>query len=268
MPLAGDYDPAHAINANTVFLLSSHPSGSALLGKDLVSETSLTLIGSSVLTAVWNEGGQDWRSLESVSTTAGGAYMATNATIRGISNAFSIFGIGDWDSFAGFANLIACPYNADWTTPFQMLGLARGGTGGNSTAHGYYVIAGPSRQIIDGATNSWPTTTGVHSFAATRSGATARLYYDGSQVGSDLSINSGDLITWPTDREFVIGNRHPLDQGEGIDGRFRRVQVWSRQLSGTEIGDLHATPKLGLYLTDTSLIVPPRSPSMMSMLMR
>ena len=82
---------AHAINTNLAFFVGSHPTGSALLGKELISNTSFSFVGSAAFTGD-HPAIAGWKCLKTFSATADAAYLGTTpAGLTGLSTVYTMW---------------------------------------------------------------------------------------------------------------------------------------------------------------------------------
>lgn len=66
----------------------------------------------------------------------------------------------------------------------------------------------------------------------------AKLYLNGSQVGSSLDISSGSGVNIDNTTEFCIGSIGRWISGYYFDGRIDEVAIWTKVLSTSEITTL------------------------------
>jgi lysophospholipase L1-like esterase len=242
----GAPDLEHAINTNLVFFVGSHPEGSDLLGKELISDASISLVGSADFAGV-HPTLSGWKCLEVTSRDTDGANLATvPAGLTGLSNTWTLWVDLDIEGTlgAGHSNaLLSAPVNAGWTSTYAKLMWARQNSVGKQLSFMRNVAV--ANASAGSAAASFPTS-GRHRLAVTRSGTTYKFYVDGAQVGTDETGASTSIDWSGTDRGLAIMCRHGAAPGEGLPGRLLGFRAWSRVLTGTEIGDLNTDPTLGI----------------------
>ena len=228
------------INTGLVFCLGSHPTGSALLGTDLVSGNPGTLLTSGSLAGV-NTSHGTWRCLESTSLTNGGAHFPNTSQLRSITTQRTFAFHGSIDAFGSWAALISVPYAAGtWVQPWMAHSFRRQSTtGANLNTH--VATGGTGYASVNSAGGF---STGEHWFAVTVDGAAgvARFYVDGVQVGGDVGVSTA-TVSWGANQPVVIFNRSNSSPEEGTDGRCYTAAIWNRVLSQTELASLVIAPQ-------------------------
>jgi lysophospholipase L1-like esterase len=242
---AGAPDLAHAINTNLAFFVGSHPESSALLGKELISDTAFSLVGSAAFTGDHPDL-SGYKCLKTISRDADGANLAaTPAGLTGLSTVYTMWADLQIEGTlgAGHSNaIISAPVNATWTSTFAKFLWARNAT----SAKQFIFMRNVTRDNASAASGaaSFPTS-GRYRIAVVRNGTTYKFYVNGSQVGSD-ETGASTAIDWTgTDRGISLLCRQASNPGEGLPSRLYGLRVWSRALSGTEISDLNSNPQLG-----------------------
>ena len=228
------------INAGLVFCLGSHPTGSALLGKDLVSGNAGTLLASGNLAGT-NASHGTWRCLDSTSLTNGGAHFPSTSQLRSITTQRTFAFHGTIDAFGTWSALISIPYAAGtWVQPWMSHAFRRqSSTGANLNVN---VATGGTGYAS--VSSSGGFTTGERWFAVAIDGAegVARFYVDGFQVGGDVGISTAP-VDWGANQPVVIFNRSNSSLGEGTDGRCYTAAIWNRVLSQNELAQLVISPQ-------------------------
>jgi lysophospholipase L1-like esterase len=242
---AGAPDLGHAINTNLAFFVGSHPAGSSLLGKELISNATFSLVGSAAFTGD-HPSLSGYKCLRNVSKTADAAYLtAAPAGLTGISTVYTMWADIQIDTAlvdGEAAAVLSAPVNAGWTSTYSKMMWAK-----SNTTHKQFTFmrnVGVNNASAASGAASFPTT-GRYRVAVVRNGTAYKFYLNGAQAGSD-ETGASTAIDWSgTDRGITLLNRHFGAPGEGMIARLLGLRVWSRALSGTEIGDLNTDPTLG-----------------------
>ena len=240
--LDGDLLPASVapINAGLVFCMGSHPNGSSLLGRDLVSRNPGTLLASGNLTTT-NASHGTWRCLESTSLANGGISLPSTAQLRSITTQRTLAFHGAIDAFGTWSALISIPYAAGtWAQPWMAHALRRqSSTGANLNTHA--ATGGTNYASVNSAGGF---ATGEHWFVVVIDGAAgiAQFYVDGGQIGDDLGIPTAP-VDWGGNQPVTIFNRSSTSNGEGTHGRCYTAAIWNRALSAAEVASLAASPR-------------------------
>ena len=228
------------INTGLVFCVGSHPTGSALLGKDLVSGNPAALLTSGNLGGV-NASHGTWLCLRSTSTTNGGAAWPNTTMLRSITNQRTLAIHCNVAAYGAYSALLGIAYRAGatWTTPFFAQCLQKHGSGAN--LHSIFATAGAVQQQ---ALSSGGVTLNEHWFIVTLDGVAgeARFYVDGAIRGAAIGINSS-AIEWNTNQPVVIFNRSSTSPGEGVSGLCYTAAIWNRVLSAAEVASLVGAPR-------------------------
>jgi len=214
-----------ALNTNLVaYWKLDESSGNAT---DVIASSVLTNNGTITYSAGKINNGSDFGSSNSSKyfTTADGAYLD-------FSTAFSI---SLWFRCTGgagtYRHLITKPANPTWTSPFFVYGLRINNSNeleawANTAADG---TATTSTSGSFGADSTWKHVVVV--FNQT----TIKIYVNGSESASTSNTSSISNSS----QSLILGSRHASDLGEYFSGMIDEVGMWSRALSGTEVGQLY-----------------------------
>ena len=134
---------------------------------------------------------------------------------------------------------------------------------------GYIYDASSWALAIDETNYYFATNTSVidldwHHIVVIRDGTSARLYIDGSQIGSDITVASTPLDISPSgfilaqEQEFVGGG---FATHQSWNGKLDEIGIWSRALTSTEVSELYNSGAGNSYpfiLTCFSRIINPQ----------
>lgn len=217
-------------------LNASHPLARNLVllvpgwGVDVISGRRLSLMSMTAYTANRYHGSM---SVESTSTTAGGAWVAPSKSFFDITTEYSVGVLCAMDSAANHGALLAVPYrdDASWSTPFKSISFKRKQALTNATAEraiagGPYGATTPTGYLLlDGSDH-------LYSYSAYGTD-NVDFYRDGVLFDSSTMNGSGP-VDWGDHSPVHTMQRSRYTSGEGIDGRAHLIAVWSRPLSARD----------------------------------
>lgn len=240
----GDLDLTNSINNNTIWAVSSHLSGSPLLGTELVNGGALTTFGGAGLTAAHPDNASQL-GLDNPGTSSG-AHASNAAILNNVTTAFTFWMDFTLDAFTAYQQAFGAQYDQEGVSPYARIGFGWWDTAGN-----LFVTADTAGPADNGRFNvtSFTIATGTrHRIAVTKNGNTITFYHNANSTSGTIANGTSNLITTGgnTSNPMCIGC-DAVSGANSWDGKIHRAQIWSRALSGTEIGNLNTNPRLGTY---------------------
>lgn len=184
-------------------------------------------------------------------TTAGLGHPGVAGLFDGVDDVMTAGGDGSLNVGSDKVTAFAWVYSTGFdTTPTYILARRSGAFNEyalsivNSTTVTFSMEGGPSPAVVSSGAiftqNAW------HLIAGTYDGTTARVYYDGAEVGSTAATGNLNALTSGT---FYVGNE--IDAGPRYwQGRLDEVAIYNRALSATEISNVFLgieVPEPGLF---------------------
>jgi hypothetical protein len=179
-------------------------------------------------------------SLQSTSTTNGGAYWNWSPQIQKITNSFSIVVFVQITTITDNAHFFCLPYNTTWTSPFDAISF-QSSSPDTSKLQLQYSIAGSLVGSTTTTTGLIASGQGLTMLGAVYTGSKVRFYKNGVFIeevtpGTTGNVDFGNKIS------IELMNRHHNDNGEGFSGTCNFASLWSRALNDNEIKSIFSNP--------------------------
>jgi endo-1,4-beta-xylanase len=244
----GDPDLAHAIHANLVMFVGSHPAGAAELGKERVAGGGLTLFGGAALTASHPD--IAWKALIT-NGGASGAWTALTNQIKSITGDFTLWADLVFNNAGNAGHILCVPWDlaAGWTSPYTVFDWVRNGS--TTTARWQFTPSSTLVQVNDTAGNTFPTALVRKRLWVRRSGTTVTFGVGGTLIGTRTGQSSAapNWAAVATANQIVLGTQKADIGGatrEALGATYLRLMMWNRALADADFASLDANPMLGL----------------------